>query len=265
MPSWKKVILSGSDAALNSLYATDHITVSGGLHLYDRFYDNVGSSGSHGQYLRMDSSSLVWTDRDFELESRYTASYFISESSLSIRHGLGTKNLTVSVYDDNDYYFIPASIRTRNYDVVDIEFAKITSGRVTVGVSGHIISGSIAQDISASRAHIENLYVGDLAVHTKTFTTSSNPEPGETQLVLLDNTVYTGFEILCSVTDGTNQRTSKIVGTMNGSALNYLEYNALPLGTPDMQIGAAVNSSGSAYVYSTGSAGYTVKYTLTQI
>jgi len=83
MPSWKKVILSGSDAALNSLYATDHITVSGGLHLYDRFYDNVGSSGSHGQYLRMDSSSLVWTDRDFELESRYTASYFISEKSIN--------------------------------------------------------------------------------------------------------------------------------------------------------------------------------------
>ena len=200
MPSWKKVILSGSDAALNSLYASDHITVSGGLHLYDRFYDNVGSSGSHGQYLRMDSSSLVWTDRDFELESRYTASYFISESSLTIRHGLGTKNLTVSVYDDNDYYFIPASIRTLNYDVVEVKFAKITSGRVS-----------------------ENLYVGDLAVHTKTFTTSSNPGAGETELVLLDNSTYTGFEILCSVTDGTNQRTSKIVGTMNGSALNYLE------------------------------------------
>lgn len=265
MPSWKKVILSGSDAALNSLYASDHITVSGGLHLYERFYDNLGNSGSDGQYLQMQSSSIVWTDWDGEILSRATASYFISESSLTVRHGLGTKNITVSVYDDNDYYFIPATIRTVDHNVVDIEFAKITSGRVSIGVSGHIISGSVAQDISASRAHIENLYVGDLTVHTKTFTTSSNPGAGETELVLLDNSTYTGFEILCSVTDGTNQRTSKIVGTMNGSALNYLEYNALPLGTPDMQIGAAVNSSGSAYVYSTGSAGYTVKYTLTQI
>jgi len=68
---------------------------------------------------------------------------FTNETSRAITHNFGTKNVVVTVYDDNDELFIPSSVVTTNDNVVTVGFDSSTSGRVIVGKGGHIVSGSI--------------------------------------------------------------------------------------------------------------------------
>lgn len=62
MPSWKKVILSGSDAALNSLDVTTNVTITGSLALSGSLIDYTGTAGTPDQILFTTSTGVEWRD-----------------------------------------------------------------------------------------------------------------------------------------------------------------------------------------------------------
>lgn len=69
MPNWKKVIVSGSDAALNSLYVTNDVTIEGNLTVTGSFK----SSGSISfKTYRLTSSFYTASLDDYRIGIKYT-------------------------------------------------------------------------------------------------------------------------------------------------------------------------------------------------
>jgi hypothetical protein len=65
---------------------------------------------------------------------------FISQTTYTATHNFGTKNVFVTVYDDNDNVIIPSVINTPTSSSVQLTFAESTTGRVVIGKAGHIIT-----------------------------------------------------------------------------------------------------------------------------
>ena len=88
-----------------------------------------------------DGSSLTGIDASIVSSSTVTDS-FSNKTTHSIAHTLGTKDLIVNVYDSNDDIFVPTRINTPTTSSVILYMDPATSGRVVIGKSGHIVSGS---------------------------------------------------------------------------------------------------------------------------
>jgi len=88
-----------------------------------------------------DGSSLTGINTSI-VSSSTVSDTFTSQTTHSVAHTLGTKDLIVSVYDNNDDIFVPTRINTPTTSSVVIYMDPATSGRVVIGKSGHIVSGS---------------------------------------------------------------------------------------------------------------------------
>tara|TARA_B100001778_G_C18576792_1_gene625394 strand:+ start:456 stop:1625 length:1170 start_codon:yes stop_codon:yes gene_type:complete len=88
-----------------------------------------------------DGSSLTGIDASI-VSSSTVSETFSNKTTHSIAHTLGTKDLIVNVYDSNDDIFIPTRINTPTTSSVVLHMDPATSGRVVIGKSGHIVSGS---------------------------------------------------------------------------------------------------------------------------
>jgi len=120
MPNWKKVIVSGSAANLSNLVVSQSITAS--------------AFSGDGSALTGINASIV--------SSSTVADTFTSATTHSVSHTLGTKDLIVNVYDNSDDVFVPARINTPDTSTVVLYMDPATTGRVVIGKSGHIVSGS---------------------------------------------------------------------------------------------------------------------------
>ena len=101
---------------------------------------------------------------------------FTSATNHTASHNFGTKNVFVQVYDNSDNIIVPSNIRANTVNEVGIDFASTRTGRVVVGKSGHLISGS-ANTLSASFAQTASVLnpVGkrqSVSLHTSDFTGS---------------------------------------------------------------------------------------------
>ena len=67
---------------------------------------------------------------------------FTSATSYTVTHNFGTKQVIVSVYE-NDTLIFPSSITTPTTNTVTITFPEPVTGRAVVVKAGHIVSGSI--------------------------------------------------------------------------------------------------------------------------
>jgi len=74
-----------------------------------------------------------------------TGSSFTNVSSVEVEHGFGTKEVVVSVYDNDDNLIMPSNIRTTTTSSVDVTFAQSRSGRVVVSKGGHVITSTTAE------------------------------------------------------------------------------------------------------------------------
>jgi hypothetical protein len=80
------------------------------------------------------------------IETRSTVSdTFTSVTSYTVTHNFDTKEVIVSVYE-NDTLIFPSSINTPTTNTVTITFPEPVTGRVVVVKAGHIVSGSINYD-----------------------------------------------------------------------------------------------------------------------
>jgi hypothetical protein len=120
MPNWKKLIVSGSDASLNSL------TVNGAIAATSFSGDGSGLTNISAQVA----------------EQATVVDSFTSVTSRTINHNFGTKNVLVSVYDGGDQQIIPSSVTTTDANNIDITFDVATTGRAVVAKGGHLVSGS---------------------------------------------------------------------------------------------------------------------------
>ena len=120
MPNWKKIVLSGSTAALSNLDVDNAITASA----------FIG-----------DGSALTNISAQVTEQATITDT-FTSVTSKAITHNFSTKNVLVSVYNDSDELIIPASTVTTSVNVVTITFDSSTTGRAVVAKGGHLVSGS---------------------------------------------------------------------------------------------------------------------------
>ena len=120
MPNWKKIILSGSTAALSNLDVDNAVTASA----------FIG-----------DGSALTNISAQVTEQATITDT-FTSVTSKAITHNFGTKNVLVSVYNSSDELIIPASTVTTNTNVATITFDSATTGRAVVAKGGHLVSGS---------------------------------------------------------------------------------------------------------------------------
>ncbi len=105
-------------------------TVSGGGQATLVNFQSAGSTVAYvtsGGAIYARSGNLV---KDFG-NSTYTTS-FTNVSSVTVTHSLGSKDVMVMCYDNNDEMFWPSSIVTTSTSVVTITFAANRTGRVVV-------------------------------------------------------------------------------------------------------------------------------------
>lgn len=67
---------------------------------------------------------------------------FTNATSKVVTHNFNTRNILVSVYDNQYNQIIPQSVNVANLDTVTVTFNPATTGFVVVGKAGHIVSGS---------------------------------------------------------------------------------------------------------------------------
>ena len=127
--------ISGSFTATSASIASDIASlVSFSSSLETTIYDYTGSFTGDGSGLTGISSDVS--------ETATLADTFSNQTSVVTSHNFGTKNVQVTVYDNNDAMIIPDSIVTTDTNTITTTFDSSTSGRVVVGKAGHIVSGS---------------------------------------------------------------------------------------------------------------------------
>lgn len=137
MPNWKKLIVSGSSAHLYNLNVTSAVTAS---------------------YFVGDGSGL--TNLNATVSEQATVSDTFSNTLTKVvNHNFSSKNLVISVYDENDNQIIPANVNLTNNNSVTITFNQLSSGTVVVAKGGHIVGG--------------NATISQVATVTDTFTSAS--------------------------------------------------------------------------------------------
>lgn len=138
MPNWKKLIVSGSSAHLYNLNVTSAITAS---------------------YFVGDGSGL--TNLNATVSEQATVSdTFTNTLTKVVNHNFSSKNLVISVYDENDNQIIPANVNLTDNNSVTITFNQLSSGTVVVAKGGHIVGG--------------NATISQVSTVTDTFTSASS-------------------------------------------------------------------------------------------
>ena len=137
MPNWKKLVVSGSDASLQSLNITSALTASGLIYPL--------TDGTSGQVLSTDGSgSLSFTDASGGFGA---TSKLIQTSSAAIwyfAHNLGEKYPVVNVYSNSNEVIIPENILAVDNNNLAIEFSSPRTGVAVAVVGGVAVSSSFS-------------------------------------------------------------------------------------------------------------------------
>ena len=137
-----------ANVTINQVVNSEQSSVDAGFTAYDMQRNlrnqngNFTISGSiTAASFSGDGSALTGITSDIS-ETATIADTFSNQTSVVTEHNFGTKNVQVTVYDDNDAMIIPDSIVTTDTNTITTTFDSSTSGRVVVGKAGHIVSGS---------------------------------------------------------------------------------------------------------------------------
>lgn len=274
--AWKKIIVSGSTAALGTLTVDNSVTANSfagdGANITNIGFDNIVNvpSGIISSSTQQVSGLL---NQDLDLGTGTLEASVISGSTISgsfIGNGAGLSNLTIdqsvtviqnftdqttvtvvhnfesnnvlaTVYDSDGYQIIPASVRSNQEDRVVITFAESTSGKVIVGKGGHIVSGSIPFTNILSKP---TLFSGSAQVQindtTGTLTTLGTVTTGDVSAILPSGTV-SGSSIASSAQ-------GEVALTTNGVAASAID---LGLQTSDSPTFASLTLTGDLTVQGT--------------
>jgi hypothetical protein len=147
MPSWKKVLISGSDAALNSLNITTALTASGITY--------PSSDGTSGQVLITNGSGQLAfsTISSGGTGSSVKLVQTTPASTWTFTHNLNEKFPAVTIYNENDEVIVPAKIEAQDDNTLIIYFSSLRTGTAAAVVGGSTVSASYASNaLTASYA-----------------------------------------------------------------------------------------------------------------
>ncbi len=126
MPNWKKLIVSGSDAHLNSLSVTENVTAA-------------SLTGSFTGSFVGDGSGIENLDIFGVTQSFLSPVPFTDKSSVVVSHNLNIEYPVVQVYDSNDIQLIPNEVKSIDNNTIEVTFTEETSGFIVVMKGGHIL------------------------------------------------------------------------------------------------------------------------------
>lgn len=189
MPSWKKVLISGSDAALNSLNVTTALTASGIIY--------PSSDGTLGQVLVTNGSGQLSfsTISSGGTGASVKLSQTVGATTWSFAHNLNEKFPAVTIYNSDDEVIIPQKIDAIDNNNMLIYFSSPTTGTAAAVVGGSTVSSSYSlyaeTATSASYAQTASLALSsqnaqDILVYVKN-TTGAQINKG-TVVRILDST-----------------------------------------------------------------------------
>ena len=115
---------------------------------------------------------------------------FSSVTAVTASHGFNTKEVVVSVYDDNDNLFFPTNIKTATVSAVHLDFNTARSGRVIVSKGGHVVD-VLANATTASYVEAQNID-GTVANATTASFASTGPFLSNTGGTVDGDVVITG-------------------------------------------------------------------------
>jgi len=231
MPSWKKVIISGSDAALNSLDVTNGLTVTssvditGSLTSSNAQFINLSASNSTTA-LVVDGSGNVFTNVRTDAGG-YQHIQNVASSVWNITHNLNTRPLNVTIVDSNYDVVLTEDISFPTADTAIINFPQ--------GTSGYAILSSVEASYTASEDNLQmvtnrgNTTTNDMVV------TSSLA--GNTYTILSTGSIETthGVDVGGLLT---------VTGTGTSQFTSHLQSHCLGVGTsPSTNAGTIVASS----------------------
>lgn len=128
--------ISGSITSTSSSIASDIATlVAFSSSLETTIYDYTGSFTGDGSGLTNVTTTIT--------EESTVSQTFTSANTASVSHLFGTKDVIVTVYDNNDDQFIPSRVNTPDTNTAVVYMDPATTGRVVVAKGGHLVSGSI--------------------------------------------------------------------------------------------------------------------------
>ena len=274
--AWKKIIVSGSTAALGTLTVDNSVTANSfagnGANITNIGFDNIVNvpsgiiSSSTQQVSGLLNQDLSLGTGTFEASvisgSTISGSFvgngsglsnltidqtvtviqnFTDQTTVTVVHNFESNNVLATVYDSDGYQIIPASVRSNQEDRVVITFAESTSGKVIVGKGGHIVSGSIPFTNILSKP---TLFSGSAQVQindtTGTLTTLGTVTAGDVSAILPSGTV-SGSSIASSAQ-------GEVALTTNGTAASAID---LGLQTSDSPTFASLTLTGDLTVQGT--------------
>jgi hypothetical protein len=118
MPNWKKLIVSGSDASLNSLTTPENVVNQ----LTASYALSAGTVAiNSGTVVHITSASLTW----------------------DLVHNIGEAYPIVTIWDDTTNRIIqPDEIESVDVSTVKVYFTQPTTGYANISRAGHVLSGS---------------------------------------------------------------------------------------------------------------------------
>ena len=146
MPNWKKLVVSGSDASLNSLNISTVLTASGIIY--------PPTDGTPGQVISTDGNgSLSFINVTSGFGSTTKLYQTSSAATWSFAHNLGEMYPVVNVYDNNNELIVPQTVDAIDNNNLLIVFSSPRTGVAVAVVGGVAVSASYStQALSASYA-----------------------------------------------------------------------------------------------------------------
>jgi len=253
MPNWKKVIVSGSNASLNSLTVSNGITGSlfgtasyaSNSDLLDGLNSTVfattGSNIFTGAQI-ISSSLTVFTGSAIEFQVLNTG-VKIGNLITDAHSVTGSLNISGSVTATS----LTVSGSTGTLFSSNVDTLILTGSMIVTGSS--VITGSLSVGISTILA---NRIAASSAGSNAVFTQATGS--------------FTGAKYLYTVTSASNARTGEVMAVWNGTTVQYTDNSTLDIGsTTAVTASVSIVTSQAQFNMQTTNAGWTIKSQVTYL
>ena len=189
------------------------------------------SAAITASHFRGDGSALTNVNATISEQATVTSS-FDDESTINVAHNFSSKNIIVSVYDNNDNQIIPQTVSLTSVDNVRVVLSSAQSGFVVVAKGGHVVSGS-ADDSNKLNGQLASYYlnynnftnvpsglVSGSGQITLSSTTGYNANEHFTQANITTVGTVTSGNINAILPDGVISGSSQLTSTFDSRYLN---------------------------------------------
>ena len=265
----KDIVFKGNDGGVSITALTLDMSEGGNALFTANVSGSSTSTGSFGKLLG-DGSDITGISTDVSQVATVSDS-FTSATNIETVHNFNTKNVIVSVYDNNDQVIIPDSITTTTVNKVDIVLDTATTGRVVVAKGGHLVTGATV----TQNATVTDTFTSQTSVATThNFGTKNilvTVYDDNDAMIIPDSVVTTDTNTVTTTFDSST--TGRIVVAKGGHVVSGSTNFSNLINTPTLlsssaQITGDITASSLStdqYIYHTGDQDTLINFTTNQI